>query len=136
MFFFRNLGFQLSHFFVNLVSKINFAISFMFLNRSILTTSKTVRQILRQKVNQRISAMEKGFQIIDNSIHVLSLLKTTKTPLFVFITEILWWTLCCNNWRSIFDSVKILRFTDESVVLSSTQLTHQKIKGKKNKNRI
>ena len=61
----------------------------MFLNRSILTTSKTVRQILRQKVNQRISAMEKGFQIIDNSIHVLSLLKTTKTPLFVFITEIL-----------------------------------------------
>ena len=38
-------------------------------------------------------------------------LKTTKTPLFVLITEILWRTFWCNNWRSVFDVVKILRFS-------------------------
>ena len=37
-------------------------------------------------------------------------LKTTKAPLFVFITEILWWTFWRNNWRSVFDVLKILRF--------------------------
>ena len=35
-------------------------------------------------------------------------LKTTKTQLFVFITEILWQTFWRNNWQSIFDVVKIL----------------------------
>ena len=37
-------------------------------------------------------------------------LKTTKTLVFVFITEILWQTFWCNNWRSVLDVVKILRF--------------------------
>ena len=35
--------------------------------------------------------------------------KTTKTSLFVFITEILWWTFWRNNWWSVFDVVKRVR---------------------------
>ena len=37
-----------------------------------------------------------------------SVLKTTKTPVFIFITEILWWILWHNKWRSIFDILKNL----------------------------
>ena len=37
-------------------------------------------------------------------------LKTTKTPLFVFITEILWQTFWRNKWQSVFDFVKILTY--------------------------
>ena len=33
-------------------------------------------------------------------------LKTTKTPVFVFITKILWQTFWRNKWRSVFDVVK------------------------------
>ena len=40
--------------------------------RSIFTMSKMDRQILRQKVCQRISVMEKCFQRIGLLIHVLS----------------------------------------------------------------
>ena len=36
-------------------------------------------------------------------------LKTTKTSVFVFITEILWQTFWHNKWRSVFDVVKRLR---------------------------
>ena len=36
-------------------------------------------------------------------------LKTTKIPVFVFFTEILWQTFWRNKWWSIFDDVKRLR---------------------------
>ena len=35
-------------------------------------------------------------------------LKTTKTPVFVFITEIFWRTFWRNNWQSMFDIVERL----------------------------
>ena len=37
-------------------------------------------------------------------------LKTTKTPMSVFITEIFWQTVWRNNWRFVFDVVKRLFF--------------------------
>ena len=37
-------------------------------------------------------------------------LKTTKTPVFVFITEILWQKFWRNKWQSIFNVVKNLRY--------------------------
>ena len=74
-----------------------------------LQRQKPDRQIFRQKVCQRISIMEKCFQRIGILIHALSW-RQQKTPLFVFITEILWQTFWCNNWWSIFDVVKILRY--------------------------
>ena len=40
--------------------------------------------------------------------HFNSRFVLTKTPEFVFITEILWRTFWHNNWRSVFDVVKIL----------------------------
>ena len=46
--------------------------------------SKTDHHLLRQKVHQRISVIPENWRF--NSHFVL---KTTKTPLFVFITEIL-----------------------------------------------
>ena len=36
-------------------------------------------------------------------------LKTAKTPVFVFITEILWRTFWHNKWQSIYDILKNLR---------------------------
>ena len=38
-------------------------------------------------------------------------LKTTKTPVFVFIAEILWRTFWSNNWRFIFWHLKILSYS-------------------------
>ena len=38
-------------------------------------------------------------------------LKTAKTPLFVFIPEILWLTFWCNIWQFVFELVKILRYS-------------------------
>ena len=43
-------------------------------------------------------------------IHILSW-RQEKPPVLVFVTEILWRTFWCNNWRSVFDVVKILRFS-------------------------
>ena len=37
-------------------------------------------------------------------------LKTTKTPVFVFITEIRWQTFWRDKWRSVFDVVKRLLY--------------------------
>ena len=37
-------------------------------------------------------------------------LKTTKTAVVVFITEILWQTFWSNKWRSVFDAVKDYSF--------------------------
>ena len=37
-------------------------------------------------------------------------MKTPKTPVFVFITGILWRTFWHNNWRSVFDVVKVLHY--------------------------
>ena len=48
------------------------------------TTSETNRHLFRQKVRQRISVIPENWHF--NSRFVL---KTTKTPVFVFITEIL-----------------------------------------------
>ena len=52
-------------------------------------TSKPDRHLLRQKVCQRISVIPENWHF--NSRFVL---KTTKTLVFVFITEILWRTFC------------------------------------------
>ena len=52
--------------------------------RKFFLTSKTDRHLLRQKVRQRISVIPENWHF--NSRFVL---KTTKTPVFVFITEIL-----------------------------------------------
>ena len=60
--------------------------------RSVFTTSKMDRQILRQKVRQRISLMKTYVHtMFPENWHFRScfVLKTTKTPLLVFITEIL-----------------------------------------------
>ena len=76
------------------------------LQQSLFTTSKTDRHLLRQKACQRISVVipeNRNF----NSLFVLT---TAKTPVFVFITEILWQTVWRNNWRSVSDIVKILYF--------------------------
>ena len=73
-------------------------------------------------MDHQISSLKSSSKNLSNeNIHTLCLqknwhfrscfaLKTTKTPLFVFITEILWRTFWYNNWRSVFDVVKILRF--------------------------
>ena len=37
-------------------------------------------------------------------------LKTTKTPAFVFITEVIWQTFWLNNWQSILDVVERLGY--------------------------
>ena len=58
-----------------------------------------------KKVRQRISVIPENWHF--NSRLVL---KTTKTQVFVFITEILWPTFWRNNWRSIFDVVKRLSY--------------------------
>ena len=52
--------------------------------RSIFTTSKMDRQLLCQKVRERISVIPENWHF--NSCFVM---RTTKTVLFVFITEIL-----------------------------------------------
>ena len=62
----------------------NFSKKEMKLKRSIFTTSKTDRQLSRQKVRQIISVFAENWHF--NSHFVL---KTTKRALFVFITEIL-----------------------------------------------
>ena len=63
--------------------------------------SKMDRQLLRQKIRQRISVIPENWRF--NSRFVL---KTTKTPVFVFITDILWQTFRRNKWQSVFDIVK------------------------------
>ena len=84
--------------------------SLAFLHRStyskslLHTTSKMDCHLLRQRVRQRISVIPENWHF--NSRLVL---KTTKTPVFVFITEILWQTFWRNKWRSVFDVVKNLR---------------------------
>ena len=54
---------------------------------SIFTMSKKDGQILRQKVRQRISVISMFPEILNFRTYFV--LKTTKTPLFVIITEIL-----------------------------------------------
>ena len=54
------------------------------LQRSIFTTSKTDRQLLCQKACQRISVIPENWHFDTRFV-----MKTTKTPVFVFITEIL-----------------------------------------------
>ena len=49
-------------------------------------------------------------------------LKTTKTPVFVFITEILWRTFWRNKWWSVFDVVKRLRLCSNCFELLKKQL--------------
>ena len=63
--------------------------------------SKTDHHLLRQKVNQRISVIPENCHF--NSRFVS---KTTKAPVFVFITEILWRTFWHYKWQSVFDVVK------------------------------
>ena len=62
--------------------------------------SKMNRHLLRQKVRFRISVMKTNTA---NSPETKSV--------FVFITEIIWRTLWCNKWRSVFDVVKNLRLS-------------------------
>ena len=40
--------------------------------------------------------------------------KTTKAPVFVFITEIIWRTFWRNNWRSMIDVVERLGYWDQT----------------------
>ena len=54
------------------IKKIKRSTPFLSHKRSIFTTSKMDRKILRQKVRQRISVLEKCFQRIGILIHVLS----------------------------------------------------------------
>ena len=76
------------------------------------TTSKMDRHLLWQKVHQKISVIKTNtFDDIEKNSsfwHFNSrfVLKTTKTQVFVMITEIFWWTFWRNKWRSIFDVVK------------------------------
>ena len=51
------------------------------LKRSVFATSKMDRQLLRQKVRQRISVIPENW-----NFNSLSVLKTTKRPMLVFIT--------------------------------------------------
>ena len=76
------------------------------------TTSKTDHHLLRQKVCQGISVMKTNtcFQRIGILIHVLSW-RQQKTPVFLFITEILWGTCWRNKWQFVFDVVKNLRYS-------------------------
>ena len=53
-------------------------------SRGFFTTSKSDCHLLRQKIRQRISVMKTNWHF--NSISVL---KTPKIPVFIFITEIL-----------------------------------------------
>ena len=64
---------------------------FYTLKQSLFTLSKMDRQLLRQKVCQRISVMKTNTLYVSEywHFHSLFVLKTTKTPVFVFITEIL-----------------------------------------------
>ena len=47
-------------------------------------------------------------------------LKTTKTLLFVLITEIIWQTFRPNNWRSIIDVVERLGYFDKRITYSKS----------------
>ena len=51
--------------------------------------------LLRQKVRQGISVIPENWHFYSRFV-----LKTTKTSVFVFITEILWRTFWRNKWRS------------------------------------
>ena len=73
---------------------------------SIFTTSKMDRQLSQQKVRQRISVFPENWHF-----HSHFVLKTTKTPVFVFVTEILWGNFLFNNWHSFFDFVKLLCYS-------------------------
>ena len=73
---------------------------------SIFTTSKMDRQLSQQKVRQRISVFPENWHF-----HSHFVLKTTKTPVFVFVTEILWGNFLFNNWQSFFDFVKLLCYS-------------------------
>ena len=45
---------------------------------------------------------------------MICLEENKKTPVYIFITEILWQTFWHTNWQSVFDIVKILRYYDKS----------------------
>ena len=67
--------------------------------------SKMDCQLLHQKVCQRISVIPENWNFSSRFV-----LKTTKTPVFAFTTEILWRTFLRNKWQSIFDVVKDFSF--------------------------
>ena len=72
---------------------------------SIFTTSKTDHQLLCLKVRQKISLMKTNTGVFV----VLKKMRELKCQ-FSGITEILWWTFWSNNWRFVFDVVKMLRY--------------------------
>ena len=65
--------------------------------------SKTDHYLIRQKVCQRISGIPENWHF--NSRFVV---KTTKAPVFVFITEIIWWTFWRNTLRSLLNELACL----------------------------
>ena len=91
----------------------------MQLNSSLFTTSKMDRQLLRQKFRRRISVMKTNTLYVSRELAFwfTFVWKITKTPTFVFITEILWLTFWRNNWQSVFDVVNGLRFYNVSIIL-------------------
>ena len=74
--------------------------------QSLFTTSKTDRQVC-----QRISLMKTNTLYACRELAFLFTfcLEGNKSNSVCFITKILWWTFWRNNWRSLFDAVKILR---------------------------
>ena len=90
-------------------------------SQSLSTTSIMNRQLLRQKVRQKISVIKTNTYLFLLS----SRQKVNKMPtwtifvlssqVFVLNTEIFWRTFWRNNWRSIIDVVERLRyyFTDQ-----------------------
>ena len=52
-------------------------------------------------------------QIYSWNFNSLFVLKTTNTPVFIFITEILWQTFWRNKWWSVFDVVKDSSYCDQ-----------------------
>ena len=69
--------------------------------------SKTDYQLLHQKVCQRISEMKTNTLYVSRD---LAFFFEDNRKVLVFVTEILWQTFWCNNWRSDFEVVKILSY--------------------------
>ena len=75
---------------------LNFLTESQLLRQNFFKESQKWKQILvfllfsRQKMNKNANSPE--------------------TCVFVFFTEILWRTVCCNNWRSVYDVVKWLHY--------------------------